>query len=138
MENSTIKILLANDHNLLRNGIISAFEKLAPHIRVVREAVTFEELLEVLPITEFDILLCDDRMQRKDFLTYLPVIKEEFPELKVIIHSIFTEEAPHIKMAMEFAKGWLSFTSDEQEYVEAVETVYNGGQYYYKGYSEEL
>lgn len=136
MEKNTIKILLANDHNLLRSGIILAFEKLAPHIQVVREAVTFEELLEVLPTTEFDILLTDDRMQRKDLLTYLPIIKKQYPDIKILIHSIFMEEAPHIKEALEFAKGWVSFSSNEQEYVEAVETVYNGEHYYFKGLNE--
>ena len=133
MEKNTIKILLANDHKVVRRGICLAFEEFAPNIHIVEEAESFQELLIKLSNTEFDILMSDDIMDGENILTYLPGIKEQYPDLKIILNSIFTEEVPHLEKAKEWINGWLSFSSSPEDYVEAVETVYNDEHYYFKG-----
>ena len=133
MEKNTIKILLANDHKIVRKGIRLAFEEFAPHIQIIEEAENFQDLLLKLSDTEFDVLMSDDIMHGENIVTYLPGIKKQYPDLKIILNSIFTEEVSHLEKAKEFSKGWLSFASEPEDYVEAVETVYDGGYYYFKG-----
>jgi DNA-binding NarL/FixJ family response regulator len=128
-----IKILLANDHQILRNSISSAFKTHAPHIQIVGKAANFEEILAILPHVQADILMTDDVMPEGDILTFLTLIKEQYPELKIIINSIQATETAQLREAMKWADGWLSFASTEQEYIKAVETVCWGEHYYFKG-----
>ena len=129
MEKNTIKILLANDHKVVRRGIRLAFEEFAPHIQIVGEAESFQDLLMKLANTEFDILMSDDIMHGENILTYLPGIREQYPDLKIILNSIFTEEVPHLEKAKQWTNGWISLTLEPEDFVEAVETVYNGQRY---------
>ena len=129
---NVIKVLLANDHFILRNGIKLGLTSKATNIQVVGEASSFEEILKLLPQIEVDILMTDDIMPGGEILSFLPLIKKQYPELKIIVNSMQSSETSSIKKMMEWANGWLSFISNEQEYVEAVETVYNGGYYHFK------
>lgn len=132
MDKKIIKILLANDNKLVRQGIRKAISSIAPHIQIVEEAEDFQGLLTILSGTEFDILMSDDIMQGENILTYLPGFKDHYPNLKIIINSIFTEEVPHLKKSKEWTNGWLSYSLSLEDYVDAIESVYGGGHYYYK------
>ena len=127
MEKKIIRILLANDHKIVRRGIRLTFEEFAPHIQIVEEADSFQDLLKKLHDTEFDILLSDDIMHGENILTYLSGIREQYPGLKIILNSIFTEEVPHLEKAKEWINGWVSFASEPEEFVVAVEKVYVEG-----------
>ena len=122
MEWKTIKILLANDHPLLRSGISILLNK-HEHIQVVGEAGNFKELLEKLTQIPADLLMTDDVMPFGDILTVLPVIKEQYPELKIIVNSMHDASAPHINKMMEWADGLVSFNSVEADFIKVVETV---------------
>ena len=122
METKTIKILLANDHPLLRSTISNLLNK-HEQIQVVGEAGNFKELLEKLTQIPADILMTDDVMPFGDILTALPVIKEQYPELKIIVNSMHDASAPHIKKMMEWADGLVGFNSVEADFIKVVETV---------------
>lgn len=139
MQKQTINILLANDHEIIRRGINILFKSHAPHIKIAGEAGSFEEILTILPQLEVDILMTDDMMPKGNILTFLPIIKEQYPELKIIINSIVDAHAMHCKKTMEWVEGWVGFTAHEQDYIKAVETVYCGGYYFYvKGFDKEI
>jgi len=123
MEKNVIKILLANDNETLREAILLAFKEFAHHILIVEEADSFQDLVKKLPNTDFDILMSVDIMNGENILTYLPGIKEQYPGLKIILNSIFTEEVPNLAKAREWINGWVSFASKPQEFIKAVESV---------------
>lgn len=125
-----IKILLANDHKDVRRGMRLAFEEFAPHIQIVEETDSFQDLLVKLSNTKFDILMSDDIMQGENILTYLPGIREQYPDLKIILNSIFTDDVPHLVKARELIKGRLSFSAEPEDYVEAIQTVYYCSDYF--------
>ena len=127
-----INIILANDHKVLREGIRNAVTKDVSHIQIVAEANSFEEILKLLPQLEVDILMTDDIMPGGEILTFLPLIKEQYPDLKIIINSMLSSETADITKMMEWANGWLSFISKEEEFAKAVEVVFDGRPYYYK------
>lgn len=122
MEKKTIKILIANDHSILRSGVRILFNK-DERIQVVGEAGNFKELLEKLKQIPADILMTDDIMPFGDILSVLPVIKEQYPELKIIVNTMQDVSAPHIKKMMEWADGLVSYNSAGADFVKAVETV---------------
>lgn len=122
MEKKTIKILIANDHSILRSGIRILFNK-DERIQVVGEAGNFKELLEKLTQIPADLLMTDDVMPFGDILTVLPVIKEQYPELKIIVNSMHDVSAPHINKMMEWADALIGFNSAEADFIKVVETV---------------
>lgn len=138
MEKNLIKILLANDNKVVREGIRLVFEEFAPHIQIVEETNSFQDLLKKLPVTEFDILMSDDIMHGENTLTYLPGIREQYPELKIILNSIFTEEVPHLENSREWVNGWLSFAWSPEDFIEAVETVNSGRKYYFSKFNNVI
>lgn len=119
-----IKIFLANDHSLLRKGIRMIFEKYAPHIQIIGEATSFAEVLDMLPQFKVDILMIDDAMPDRSLMKILPIIKAQYPSLKIIINSMlnadYNDESREI---MKLADGWISFTTAEQDFIDNVENV---------------
>ena len=133
MKNSTIRILLANNHEIFRSGTKKALSSYSSQIQIVGEAASFEEILSKLPELQIDILLTDDIMSGGDILTFLPLVKQQNPELKIIINPFITEGNQPLEQAIEWADGLLGISSSEQEYVRALEIVYSGDYYQFNG-----
>lgn len=101
-ENSTqksVRVAIADDHRLMLDGIRRALET-APDMTVVGEAMTGEEMLKLVPKVNPDVVILDMRMPKGDGLTTLEELKKDYPDLKVIILSMF-EEPSHIEEALQ-------------------------------------
>lgn len=119
-----IKIFLANDHYLFRNGVRTAFKKYAPHIQIIGEAASFAEVLNMLPQFPADILVIDDAMPDRSLLKIIPKIKAQYPSLKIIINSMLNaDHNDESKEIMKLADGWVCFNSTEQDFVDTIENV---------------
>ena len=100
------------------------FEKYAPHIQIIREASSFEEVLNMLPQFEVDILMIDDAMPDRSLMKIIPSIKEQNPSLKIIINSMLNaDHGDESREILKFADGWVSFNSTEQDFIDTVENV---------------
>lgn len=93
-----LRVAIADDHRLMLDGIKRALET-APDIRVVGEAMSGEEVLKLVPEVMPDVVIMDLRMPRGDGLETLAELKKVYPDLKVIILSMF-EDAEHIEKAL--------------------------------------
>lgn len=101
-ENSTqksVRVAIADDHRLMLDGIRRALET-APDMTVVGEAMTGEEMLKLVPKVNPDVVILDMRMPKGDGLSTLEELKKDYPDLKVIILSMF-EEPSHIEEALQ-------------------------------------
>ncbi len=123
-------MLLANRHEIYRRGIDLVFKKQAPHIQIIWEASSFEEVLMLLTKFQSDLLLTGDHMPDGNIFSFLPLLKEQYPGLKIIINSMHDEHAYFFKL-MEWAQGWVAVTAPAPEYIKVVEHVYSGGYYLY-------
>jgi DNA-binding NarL/FixJ family response regulator len=94
-----LRVAIADDHRLMLDGIRRALEA-APDISVVGEAMSGEEMLRLVPKVNPDVVILDMRMPKGDGLTTLSQLKKDYPDLKVIILSMF-EEPDHINEALE-------------------------------------
>jgi len=129
MDQEIIKILLANDHSLLRTGFKHTLHK-TEHIRIVEEAVSFPDLYRKLEQCQPDILMTDDAMPEGDLITDLPKIKELYPRLKIIANSMHSDLI-YLKQLAQLTDGLVSFHAGSEAYIKAIETVYYNGLYYY-------
>jgi DNA-binding NarL/FixJ family response regulator len=95
----SVRVAIADDHRLMLDGIRRALET-APDMTVVGEAMTGEEMLRLVPKVNPDVVILDMRMPKGDGLSTLEELKKDYPDLKVIILSMF-EEPSHIEEALQ-------------------------------------
>ena len=93
-----LRVAIADDHRLMLDGIKRALET-APDIRVVGEAMSGEEILALVPQVRPDVVILDMRMPKGDGLTTLGQLRKAYPDIKVIILSMF-EDSEHIDRAL--------------------------------------
>lgn len=124
-----IKVLLAEDHNIVRNGIKSLIDK-QPDIEVVAEAIDGLEVIGKLNEgTKADIVLTDINMPQLNGLSLIEHLKEKNPEIKVIILSMLDHENYVMKAVSSGAQGYLLKSVSEDEMMFAIRHVTAGNLY---------
>ena len=132
-----IRIALVDDHSLFRNGMKMLLAS-CPDFSVVADAGSGEEFLEKLEQTELDVVFMDYSMPGLNGAETTAKALERRPDLKVITLSMFGDTAYYSHMVAVGAKGFLLKDSAFDEVVEAVETVYGGGEYFSKSLLDSL
>jgi DNA-binding NarL/FixJ family response regulator len=128
-----IRIILADDHQLFRNGLKMLLETL-PEFEIVGEASNGSEFLEILGHCPADMALMDINMPEMDGVEATRKGLKICPSLAVIALSMYGEEDYYYKMVDAGARGFLLKDSDISEVKEAVLAVKKGGSYF----SQEL
>ena len=123
-----IRVLLADDHGLVRAGFRSLLGKL-PEVEVVAEAADGGEALALMKVHRPDIILMDISMKGMDGLTATRQAVKELPEVRVIILSMH-DEGEYISQAFQAgAAGYLLKSGKINELREALLAVAKGEQY---------
>src|SRR4030042_5501236 len=128
-----IRIIIADDHQLFRNGLKLLLNPF-PEVEVTGEVSNGEEFLKVVNTMPADIALMDINMPEMDGIEATRKGLKLCPELKIIALSMYGEEEYYYKMVDAGAKGFLLKDSDISEVKEAILTVSKGGSYF----SQEL
>jgi DNA-binding NarL/FixJ family response regulator len=122
------RVLLADDHGLVRAGIRALLEKI-PNVEVVGEAGTGREALELARSKLPSIVLMDIAMAELGGLEALPRITKDFPSVKVIILSAHASEEYVIRALREGASGYMLKDSATTELELAINSVIHGKIY---------
>jgi DNA-binding NarL/FixJ family response regulator len=124
-----IKILLAEDHNIVRNGLKSILEK-EDYIEVTGEAVNGADALTLLASgSKPDVLIADMNMPVMGGIELTEKLKKIYPDLKVMILSALDHEKYVIKAFHSGVNGYLLKSADADELLFAIRHVYNNNQY---------
>jgi DNA-binding NarL/FixJ family response regulator len=124
-----IKIILADDHTLVRKGFISLLKK-DPKISITGEAENGRELLDLLKFSDTDIILLDLDMPVMNGAEAMSVIQGRYPHLKVIIlssHCCQTSVAEYMKKG---ASAYLSKKIHPDTLLDAIYSVFENGRYF--------
>jgi len=132
-----IKILVADDHPVVREGIKKIFEK-EPSFSITEEARTGQEVLNKLRKSEVDMVLLDITMPGKSWLEVLKELRRDYPKLWVLIVSMHTEEEYVLRALRAGASGYLSKESVMTELVEAVRKITRGGKYISRSLADKV
>lgn len=120
-----IKVLIADDQELIRESlkiVLSAY----PDLEVVGAVSDGTEVLDCLSTTKPDVILMDIRMPKMDGVLATKVIKEKFPNIKIIILTTFDDD-DFIYSALKYgASGYLLKGTSMNELHDAVVTVNEG------------
>lgn len=124
-----IKVGIAEDHDLVREGLISLIKE-EHSIKIVFEVANGLELLEVLKIQKVDVILLDIEMPIVDGIQALRLINERFNNLRVIMLSMhYTNE--FISKAISLgARGFLPKNCSFDKLVDAIFAVNEQGYYF--------
>lgn len=128
MKKEGIKVLIADDHDLIRQGLkrIISFED---DIIIVGEAENGEKVLTMLKSCEPDVILLDMKMPLMDGLEVLQRAKEKLKEIKIIMLTVENERTFILDAINKGADGYVLKDSAGTEIVEAIKTVYGGDKY---------
>lgn len=124
-----IQVLLAEDHNIVRNGIKMLLE-MDKSINVIGEAVNGNEVLAHISTgNKIDVILADINMPELDGLSLLKELKSHNSEIKVVILSMHDNEKYVAQAFKEGASGYLLKNVSADELVFALKHTHIGGKY---------
>jgi DNA-binding NarL/FixJ family response regulator len=133
-----IGVLLADDHQLMREGLRRLLESTAPGIRVVGEASNGHEALEVLRHHPVDVAVLDLSMPGMTGMDLIKRVKTEFPQVAVLVLTMHAEEQYAMRAFRSGASGYLTKDSAGTELVQAIRKVAGGGGYVTAALAERL
>ncbi len=123
-----IKVMLADDHILMREGIRQLLE-FDGSIEVIGEASDGEECLEKIESLKPDVLLLDINMPKKNGIEVLQEIKDKKIKIKVLILTVHNEIEYLMKAIDIGADGYMMKDSDFAELKRAINVVLSGENY---------
>jgi DNA-binding NarL/FixJ family response regulator len=132
-----IKILVADDHPMIRRGIKQAITDEAD-MKVVGEAQTAQQILDLVRTIEWDVVILDVSMPGRNGLEVLKEIKREHPTLPVLILSMHPEEQFAMRAVRAGASGYLTKEVSPEELLAAIRKVCSGGKYLTLSLAERL
>ena len=122
------RVLLADDHVLVRAGIRTLLEKI-PNVKVVAEAASGREALEMVKTKLPDLVLMDIAMADLNGLDALSRIAKDFPDVSVMILSAHANEEYVIRALRSGAAGYLLKDAATAELELAISSVREGKTY---------
>lgn len=120
--------LLADDHSLIRQGIVFLLEEIGFDCEIL-QASTLSKVLETVEVNPIDIAIIDAHFPDGNSLTIIPQIKKTRPEIKILVFTGIDEETNSLKFINAGANGFLSKLSEEEEIKQAIMKMQTYGQY---------
>ncbi|WP_053978040.1 response regulator transcription factor [Mangrovimonas xylaniphaga] len=124
-----IRIILVDDHVLVRDGIKALLEN-EQEFLVIDEASNGVEALEILKETQPDLLIVDIRMPVMNGIEVVNEVNSTYPHLKTLILSMHDSEEYVLNSIAAGADGYLLKGSSKEEFLKALHTVASGGKYF--------
>ncbi len=123
------KIIIVDDHNLFRNGIKFLLSEI-PDIEIVAEASDGKEFLDIIKVITPDIVLMDINMPVMNGVEATKRALELYPDLKILVLSMFSDEEYYNTMIDLGVKGFILKDADNEELKNAVRRVISGNTYF--------
>lgn len=134
---STPTFLVADDHSLIRQGVVLMIEDNGLEAEVL-QASSLMQIREILNQHPVDFAVMDAHFPDGNILGILPEIKKQLPDLKILIFSGIDEKTQSLRYLNAGADGFLSKLSEEEEIAVAIRTLVEEGRYVSKVTQELL
>jgi DNA-binding NarL/FixJ family response regulator len=123
-----IRVLLADDHAIVRNGLKEILESTGD-IVIAAEATNGHEALARVRETEIDVAVVDLSMPGRSGVELIKLLKVERPKLRLLVLSMHSEEQYAVRAVRAGAAGYLTKESAADELVAAIRRIAGGGAY---------
>lgn len=121
--------MIADDHRVFREGIVSILENTG-EIRVVAQAQDGKEVMEKLRKARPELILMDISMGEAGGIETTRLVKEQYPEIKILVLSMHSESSYIVRMLEAGASGYLLKDAGSAELVNAIKAVAEGHTYF--------
>lgn len=128
-DQNQIKVLLADDHNIVRQGIQFLVEDIIEN-PMVFHASTLQQIQKLLTENQFDLAILDAQLPDGNCITILPEIRQQQSDIRILIFTSFDEENYSVKFINAGANGFLSKLSEEAEIRNAIQSLIEKGEYF--------
>jgi len=132
-----IKVLLADDHSIVREGLRRIVED-SDDMEVVAEASDGKEALRQIRKKRPDVAVIDISMPEIDGLEVLRQLQPEYPELPILILTMHEEQQYAVRAIEAGAKGYITKKSAPEQLVRAIRKVHAGSRYLSEDAAESL
>ena len=123
-----IKIIIADDHTIVRRGIKQILAS-TPDMAVVDEANDSRELFDKLKTNSIDLIILDISMPGRNGIEIIPTLRTNYPELPILILSMHPEEEFAVESIRRGASGYVTKDSAPEELITAVRKIHQGRKY---------
>jgi len=125
---SQIRVAIADDHKIFRKGVILSLRSYT-NIKFVQEAENGEEILNGIVESQPDLVLMDLRMPTKDGIETTKVLSKSYPDIKVLVLTMYEDERFVSHLMENGANGYLLKSADPSEIKKAILEVMTKGYY---------
>ncbi|MEO7391836.1 MAG: response regulator transcription factor [Ramlibacter sp.] len=123
-----IKVGIVDDHAIVRSGLKQFFSEQVD-LRVVGEAASGREAIDLVRTTELDVLVMDLSMPGQSGIDALGMIRAKAPDVGILILSGYPEEHYAMNLIRQGASGYLNKECEPMEIVNAIRTISLGRRY---------
>jgi two-component system, NarL family, invasion response regulator UvrY len=129
--NKTVSLALVDDHTLFRKGLISLIEMVGEQYSVLFEADNGVDMQQKIDRNNLpDIVLMDISMPGMDGFECVQWLRENYPQIRVLVISMVENEETVVRMLKQGVKGYLCKDVEPREFREALHSIINKGYYY--------
>jgi DNA-binding NarL/FixJ family response regulator len=132
-----IRIILADDHRIFRDGMKALLNE-NTEIQIIGEASDGNELMELLKSNQPDVVILDISMPGLSGIELTKLIHNLYPEIRIMILSMHTNEEFVLNAIHAGAKAYLPKDTSKAELFEAIQSLMAGGEYYSKSVSDNF
>jgi len=127
-DSEAIRILVVDDHNLVREGVVALLEG-QPDIRIVAEAANGREAIQQFRTHRPDVTLMDLQMPEMNGLDALIAIRGEFPEARIIVLTTYAGDVQVVRAIKAGARGYLLKNAWHKELLGTIRAVHQGKKF---------
>lgn len=129
MNQEKIRILIVDDHSIVRNGLIKILSSSLPYAEF-GEASDATEALRMLVQAKWNLVILDINMPGRNGMDVLKEIKSHYSSLPVVIFSMYPEDQFAVRAMKAGASAYLTKDISSKELAKAINVILNGEQYY--------
>nr|WP_315152971.1 response regulator transcription factor [uncultured Flavobacterium sp.] len=131
-----IKIIIADDHTMFLQGIVSLLES-EENIAILGKAENGNEVFKIMENCIPDIILLDISMPEMDGIEVSKIVKQKYPLVKILIVSTHSNTQMIAKLIRIGIDGYLLKNAEKKELLHAIQTIQNGAVYFCKEAAEK-
>ena len=128
-----IKLLIADDHTMFLQGIVSLLEQ-EQNITIVGKAINGIEALKIVKNTDIDFIILDITMPEMDGIQLSKILKKNHPNIKILIVSTHSNVMVISRLIRIGVNGYLLKNAEKEDLLKAINTIASGENYF----AEEL
>jgi two-component system, NarL family, invasion response regulator UvrY len=128
MESGKLRILVADDHSIVREGIIKALSVNFPGAEFC-EACSSADVMKLVNESSWSLVILDISMPGRNGMDVLKEIKAAYPDIKVIIFSMYPEDQFAVRAIKAGAAAYLTKDIPTKKLAEAIERILRGERY---------